>query len=86
MEVQSDYPQRGRNEVLEGIIQWAQRHPRLIIGGVLGGILGILFHWLGFWDTLVLLLLVTLGVIIGKYLDERKEVGQVLDRLFTSEQ
>ena len=85
MEDRKDYQQRGKMEMFEGILEWVQRRPRLIIGGVMGGFLGLLFHWLGFWDTVILIFLVTIGVIVGKYLDERKEVGKVLDRLFTSE-
>ena len=86
MEGRSNFTQRGKNVMLDGILEWIQRHPRMFVGGVIAFIAGLLYHWLGFWDTLVLITLVTIGLIVGKYLDERKELGQVLDRLFTSDQ
>ena len=83
---EENYPIKGGNEMLYGVLSWVQHHPRLVLGGILGFILGLLIKWLGFWYTLLLIIFVIIGAIVGKYLDERRGVGQVLDRLFTSEQ
>ena len=81
-----NYPTKGENEMFQGVLTWVQHRPRMVIGALIGFFLVLLFKWLGLWYTLLLLLFVAIGAIVGKYLDERKEVGQVLDRLFTSDQ
>ena len=83
---QENYQIKGGNEMLYGVLSWVQHHPRLVIGGFLGFVLGLLIKWLGFWYTIMMILFVVIGAIAGKYLDERRGVGQVLDRLFTSDQ
>ena len=73
------------SEILGGVLTWILHRPRTFIGGVLGVIVGLLVHWLGIWGTLILIGCVIVGVIIGKYFDDREKVGEVLDRLFTSD-
>jgi uncharacterized membrane protein len=71
------------NLIIEGLIAWILHRPRTFIGVITGFLGGICFHFLGFWDTLVLIGCVLIGLLVGKYLDERHTVGEVLDRLFT---
>ena len=68
----------------QAILDWIERRPRTSAGLIIGFIIGILMVTLNFWKTLVVLLFVILGFAIGKYLDTRKDWGEILDRLFTS--
>lgn len=65
-------------------LDWIERRPRTLAGLIIGFIIGILLVTLHFWKTMVVLLCVILGFAIGKYLDTRKDWGEILDRLFTS--
>jgi uncharacterized membrane protein len=76
---------KGDTKMIEGVLIWVQQRPRRVTGVILGFLAGLLYHYLGFLDTLILILFVVIGLVVGKYLDERKEVGQILDRLFTSD-
>ncbi len=73
------------NLILEGLIAWIFHRPRTFIGVLAGFLGGICFHWLGFWDTLILIGCVVIGLLVGRYLDDRHAVGEVLDRLFTQD-
>lgn len=85
MEENKSQEKRIGAEVFDGFIALIQRRPRTVLGVLIGFFAGLLYHWLGFWHTLVLIIFVVIGLLVGKYLDERKEVGRILDRLFTSE-
>lgn len=49
-----------------------------IIGGILGLLIGILFLTLGFFKTILVIILVGLGVAFGLYLDKTKLVDKFL--------
>lgn len=55
---------------------WAMdNHPGKLIGTTVGFFTGLLMVTLGFWRTLVLLLFVLVGFILGKRQDEHKDVS-----------
>lgn len=51
-----------------------------IIGGIIGLIIGILFLTLGFFKTILILLLTLVGVCIGVYLQK----SQIVERFLSS--
>lgn len=65
-------------------LDWIERRPRTALGIIIGFIVGILLVTLQFWKTILVIICVILGFAIGKYLDTRKDWGEILDRLFTS--
>ncbi|MBP2653005.1 MAG: hypothetical protein H6Q73_574 [Firmicutes bacterium] len=65
-------------KVLEEI--W-QQHSGKIIGGFLGFALGILIICFGFFRTIFVLICVIAGYVIGKRIDEKEDIMEILDRL-----
>lgn len=53
-----------------------------LLGAVLGLMTAILFLTLGFWRTILIILLVSLGVAGGSWLDRGQKLVDVLDRFF----
>lgn len=53
-----------------------------ILGGVLGLVLAILFLTLGFWRTILILILVGGGIAAGSFLDRGQRLMDVVDRFF----
>ena len=53
-----------------------------LLGAALGLIAAILFLTLGFWRTILIILLVSLGVAAGSWLDRGQKLMDVLDRFF----
>lgn len=50
--------------------------------GVLAGLFfGIIYLIVGFWDTLVLIILVSTGYAIGSKLDQKEDLRDILDRI-----
>ena len=52
-----------------------------VIGGVCGLLVAILFFVFGFWKTLLVCLLVTIGVALGQYLDGNPRIVNLIRRL-----
>ena len=46
---------------------------RAVLGAIAAGILGVFFATVGFWRTIMILFLATLGYLIGAYLETRKQ-------------
>jgi uncharacterized membrane protein len=65
-------------ELLEEI--W-QHHSGKIVGGAIGFILGVLVITFGFFQTLFVLLCVIAGYIVGKRIDEKEDIMDILDKL-----
>ncbi len=62
---------------------WAiDNHPGKLIGTSLGFILGLLILILGIWRTLVLVLFVVVGFMLGKRQDENQSITTWLERNF----
>ncbi|MEA4903091.1 DUF2273 domain-containing protein [Desulfitobacterium sp.] len=57
-------------------------HPGKLIGSILGFLLGLLVVFLGFWKSLVLVLFVGVGFLIGKSQDDHKKLFDWFDRFF----
>ncbi|MBP2649333.1 MAG: hypothetical protein H6Q74_158 [Firmicutes bacterium] len=58
-----------------------QQHSGKIIGGLTGLILGVLIICFGFFRTLFVLICVIAGYIVGKRIDEKEDIMEILDRL-----
>ncbi|MPL84348.1 hypothetical protein SDC9_30313 [bioreactor metagenome] len=58
-----------------------QNHSGKIIGVVAGLLIGIFIIVFGFFRTLFVLLCVAAGYIVGKRIDEKEELTDILDRL-----
>jgi uncharacterized membrane protein len=54
-----------------------------IIGLLAGLIIAILFLTLGFWKTILLVLLSAAGFIVGFFLDDRVDLGDIIDRIMS---
>lgn len=52
------------------VVRYIREHPGRMLGTLAGFLLGLSFIWLGFWRTLVLGLVTTLGYAIGKWTDD----------------
>lgn len=60
---------------------WAyNNHPGKLIGITLGFLFGLFFVTLGFWRTLVLVLFITVGYILGKIQDDHHSLSLWLER------
>lgn len=68
---------------LSRFFMWAlEQHPGKLIGTLLGFLLGLLVVILGFWEALVLLLFVLIGLLLGKRHDDNKKIFDWLNRFF----
>ncbi|EGO63627.1 hypothetical protein ALO_11949 [Acetonema longum DSM 6540] len=56
-------------------------HSGKLVGGLLGFLLGMFILWLGFFQTLFLLFCVIVGYVIGKRIDEKEDIADILDKL-----
>lgn len=54
------------------------RYP--IIGGIVGGIAAIAIFTIGFWKMILLFILITLGTIIGLFLQKTGIIDQLRNR------
>lgn len=58
-----------------------QRHSGKIIGAFIGLVAGILIIVFGFFRTVFVLFCMTAGYVIGKRIDEKEDIMDILDRL-----
>jgi uncharacterized membrane protein len=58
-----------------------QQHSGKIVGVGLGFVLGILIIIFGFFQTLFVMFCVVAGFVIGKRIDEKEDILEILDRL-----
>ncbi len=65
-------------KLLEEIWQY---HSGKITGVTIGFILGVLIITFGFFETLFVLLCVIAGYIVGKRIDEKEDIMDILDKL-----
>jgi uncharacterized membrane protein len=54
-----------------------------IIGLLCGLIIAILFLTIGFWKTILLVLLSAAGFIIGYFLDDKADLGDMVDKIMS---
>lgn len=58
-----------------------QNHSGKIIGVVLGFTLGLFIILFGFFRTFFILLCVSAGFLVGKRIDEKENIMEILDKL-----
>ncbi len=58
-----------------------QQHSGKILGVSLGFILGVLIISFGFFRTLFVMLCVIAGFVVGKRIDEKEDIMDILDKL-----
>jgi len=58
-----------------------QQHSGKIVGVALGFILGVLIICFGFFRTLFVMLCVAAGFVVGKRIDEKEDILEILDKL-----
>lgn len=61
--------------------QLLAEHPGKFLGALAGLVFSLLYIWLGFIDTLVVLVFVSAGFYIGRKFDNREDLSEVLDRI-----
>lgn len=62
--------------------QWAADNPGKTVGGILGFVLGVLLFTIGFVKTMLILLLVLIGIFLGKSRDDGNSIIDQVTRLF----
>lgn len=58
-----------------------QHHSGKISGVTIGFVLGVLIITFGFFETLFVLLCVIAGYVVGKRIDEKEDLSDILDKL-----
>lgn len=58
-----------------------EHHSGKIVGTLCGLLLGLLFIALGFFKALFVLICMCLGFIVGKRIDQREDILDILDRI-----
>lgn len=77
----SDFWSKIRTKITDFLVWSINNHPGKFIGTVIGWILGLLIVTLGFWKTLILMLFIAVGFILGKRQDDHKDVLTWLERI-----
>ncbi len=54
-----------------------------IIGLITGLIIAILFLTIGFWETILIVILTALGFVAGYFLDDKSDLGDMIDRIMS---
>ena len=58
-----------------------QHHSGKIIGCILGFLVGMFILLLGFFQTLFILFCIIAGYVVGKRIDEKEDIAEILDKL-----
>lgn len=66
----------------EDILRLIRAHLYALVGGALGLIVAVLFLTLGFWRTVLIVVLVALGAGIGALADRGRRLWDVVARFF----
>ncbi|MBP7738572.1 MAG: DUF2273 domain-containing protein [Spirochaetes bacterium] len=69
-------------DFFEQIADWIKKNPGKTIGAAFGFVIGILLLTIGWWKTLIVLLLAFIGFIIGKSRDENIPVVDMITSFF----
>ncbi|UFJ43282.1 DUF2273 domain-containing protein [Brevibacillus humidisoli] len=56
-------------------------HKGKCLGVAAGFFFGLIYLIVGFWDTLVFIVLVSTGYYIGRKLDQKEDLRDILDRI-----
>ena len=66
----------------EDVLRLIRAHLYALVGGALGLIVAVLFLTLGFWRTVLIVVLVALGAGIGALADRGRRLWDVVARFF----
>ncbi len=69
------------NNLNEEIYAFLVRHKGKVIGAILGFIFGIIFLTVGFFKTILILLCIIIGILIGSRWDVEGNVKKFLNKL-----
>ena len=58
-----------------------QQHGGKIAGAAAGFVIGLLVLWLGFFQTVFILICTAAGFLVGKRIDEKEDIMDILDKL-----
>lgn len=56
-------------------------HKGKLLGAAAGFFFGLLYLLVGFWDTLVFVVFISTGYYIGRKLDHKEDLRDILDRI-----
>ena len=66
------------SEIMQNL--WENYRGRLV-GAIFGLLIGAMFLILGFFQTIFLLICITAGYLLGKRIDNKEDLMDILDRL-----
>ncbi len=69
-------------DFFDQIASWIRENPGKTVGAAAGLIVGILLFTAGWWKTLIILILVLIGYVIGKSRDENVSIIDMITGLF----
>ena len=67
---------------MDALVEFILKYKNIIIGGLIGLILAILLFTIGFFKTLILLVLVLIGALFGGVPSARQKVAEFFRKLF----
>lgn len=69
-------------DFFDQIASWMRENPGKTVGVAAGFIAGILLFTIGWWKTLIILILVFIGFVIGKARDENVSIIDMVSSFF----
>lgn len=70
------------NSFWAGLTDWFSRNKGKAIGGIIGLLLAVLMLCIGFWRTMLIVLLVSLGAAVGSQADDQEKRMRWLTRFW----
>jgi len=58
-----------------------EEHPGTLIGLAIGILVGIIYLIVGFWKTVIFIFFVSIGVYLGKKIDNRQDIRDILEEI-----
>lgn len=71
-------------DTLDEIVVWINNNRPKFLGGLLGFILSILILSIGLFRTLFILVLTTIGYILGSYNISKDDLKKIIERVFSN--
>ena len=68
---------------MDALVEFILRNKNIILGGLIGLVLAILFITIGFWKTILVVIFVVLGALIGGFPIIRKKISEFFSKLFS---
>ena len=70
-------------EFFSNFIRWAEPVKYRLIGPLLGLVTAILFLTVGFFKTLLIIICVTAGFVMGYFFDNKADLGNMIDKVMS---